>query len=237
MVRPPAIPIHLLTEILADLRDKNGKITLPGFYDGVPAVPKKILKQWDSLGFSEKEFLGEVGLKIPAGEKGKSVLEMIWSRPTCEINGIYGGYTGEGFKTVIPAQASAKVSFRLVGTQNPEKIRKSFRQFVKDRLPADCSASFHPEGGSGAIQLDYSLPELAKASAALKEEWGKECALIAMGGSIPVVGHFQKLLKMESLLVGFAQDDDRIHSPNEKYELISFHKGARSWARILEALA
>ncbi len=162
---------------------------------------------------------------------------MIWSRPTCEINGIYGGYTGEGFKTVIPAQASAKISFRLVGTQDPEKIRKSFRKFVKDSLPADCSASFVAEGGSGAIQLDYSLPELAKASSALKEEWGRDCALIAMGGSIPVVGHFQKLLKMESLLVGFALDDDRIHSPNEKYELISFHKGTRSWARILEALA
>ncbi|MGB7285612.1 MAG: dipeptidase [Salaquimonas sp.] len=230
-------PIHLLTSILADMRDKDGKITLPGFYEGVPEIPKSILKQWDNLGFSEKEFLGEVGLKIPAGEKGRSVLEMVWARPTCEINGIYGGYTGEGFKTVIPAQASAKVSFRLVGTQDPKKIKNAFHKFVKERLPKDCKASFHSEGGSGAIQLDYSLPELAKASAALKDEWGKETALIAMGGSIPVVGHFQKLLKMESLLVGFALDDDRIHSPNEKYELNSFHKGTRSWARILHALA
>lgn len=230
-------PIHLLTSILSDMRDKNNKITLPGFYDGVPKIPKKILKQWQGLGFSEKEFLGEVGLKIPAGEKGKTVLEMVWARPTFEVNGIYGGYTGEGFKTVIPAEASAKVSFRLVGTQDPKKIRKEFHKFVKDRLPKDCSARFHEEGGSGAIQLDYTLPELTKASAALKEEWGKETALIAMGGSIPVVGHFQSLLKMESLMVGFAQDDDRIHSPNEKYELNSFHKGTRSWARILQALA
>jgi acetylornithine deacetylase/succinyl-diaminopimelate desuccinylase-like protein len=230
-------PIHLLTSILADLRDKDGKITLPGFYVGVPEIQKKILKQWGELGFSEKAFLGEIGLEIPAGEKGRSVLEMIWARPTCEINGIYGGYTGEGFKTVIPAKASAKVSFRLVGSQDPKKIRAAFHKFVRERLPKDCKASFHPEGGSGAIQLDYSLPELSKAAAALKAEWGKDTALIAMGGSIPVVGHFQKLLKMESLLVGFALDDDRIHSPNEKYELNSFHKGARSWARILEALA
>lgn len=230
-------PIHLLTSILSDMRDADGKITLPDFYDGVPEVPKDILKQWEGLGFSEKAFLGEVGLKVPAGEKGRSVLEMVWSRPTFEVNGIYGGYTGEGFKTVIPAQASAKVSFRLVGTQDPKKISKSFQTFVKERLPKDCKASFHAEGGSGAIQLDYSLPELAKASKALKEEWGKETALIAMGGSIPVVGHFQRLLKTESLLIGFAQDDDRIHSPNEKYELTSFHKGTRSWARILEALA
>ncbi len=230
-------PIHLLTSILSDMRDANGKITLPGFYDGVPEVPKKILKQWDGLGFSEKAFLGEVGLKVSAGEKGRSVLEMIWSRPTFEVNGIYGGYTGDGFKTVIPAQASAKVSFRLVGTQDPKKINKAFQTFVKERLPKDCKATFHAEGGSGAIQLDYSLPELAKASTALKEEWGKDTALIAMGGSIPVVGLFQRLLKTESLLIGFAQDDDRIHSPNEKYELNSFHKGTRSWARILQALA
>ena len=230
-------PIHVLTSILSDMRDKNGKITLPGFYDDVPEIPKKILKQWDGLGFSEKEFLGEIGLKIPAGEKGRSVLEMIWARPTFEVNGIYGGYTGEGFKTVIPAKASAKVSFRLVGNQDPKKITAAFHKFVKDRLPGDCSASFHAEGGSGAIQLDYSLPELAKAAAALKQEWGKDCALTAMGGSIPVVGHFQKILKMESLLVGFALDDDRIHSPNEKYELSSFHKGTRSCARILHALA
>lgn len=230
-------PIHLLADILAKLRDRNGKVTLPGFYDGVPAVPKKILKQWESLGFSEKAFLGEIGLKIPAGEKGKSVLEMIWSRPTCEVNGIYGGYTGEGFKTVIPAEASAKVSFRLVGTQDPAKIRKSFRKFVQNQLPADCKATFKEEGGSGAIQLDYSMPELQTAAKTLKEEWGRDCALIAMGGSIPVVGQFQKILKMESLLIGFGQDDDRIHSPNEKYELTSFHKGTRSWARILQALA
>ncbi len=230
-------PIHLLVEILAQLRDKNGKVTLPGFYDDVPPVPRKILKQWDGLGFSEKEFLGEIGLKIPAGEKGKSVLEMVWARPTCEVNGIYGGYTGEGFKTVIPARASAKVSFRLVGTQKPEKIRKSFRKFVKDRLPADCKATFAEEGGSPAIQLDYSMKELQTAARTLEAEWGRKCALIAMGGSIPVVGQFQKILKMESLLIGFGQDDDRIHSPNEKYELSSFHKGARSWARILQALA
>ncbi|WP_075997691.1 dipeptidase [Salaquimonas pukyongi] len=230
-------PIHVLVEILAGLRDTNGKITLPGFYDGVPALPKSIKKQWSELKFSEKSFLGEIGLKIPAGEKGRSVLEMIWSRPTCEINGIYGGYTGEGFKTVIPAEASAKVSFRLVGQQNPKKVVSAFRKYVKESLPADCKASFTPEGASGAIQLDYRMPELQKAAGALKSEWGRPAVLAAMGGSIPVVGHFQSILKMQSLLVGFGLDDDRIHSPNEKYNLTSFHKGARSWARIMEALA
>ena len=230
-------PIHVLADLLASLHDGNGKVTLPGFYDGVPEIPASVKKQWAGLNFSEKAFLGEVGLKIPAGEKGRSVLEMIWSRPTCEINGIYGGYTGEGFKTVIPAEASAKVSFRLVGDQNPKKIVTAFRKYVKDNIPADCKASFVSEGASGAIQLDYQMPELQKASAALKAEWGRPAVLAAMGGSIPVVGHFQKILKMQSLLVGFGLDDDRIHSPNEKYNLSSFHKGARSWARIMEVLA
>ncbi|MCC0022094.1 MAG: M20/M25/M40 family metallo-hydrolase, partial [Nitratireductor sp.] len=230
-------PIHVLADILSSLHDKKGKVAIEGFYDGVSKVPAKILKQWEGLGFSEKEFLGSIGLKIPAGEQGKSVLEMIWARPTCEVNGISGGYTGEGFKTVIPAEASAKISFRLVGTQDPKKLRKALEKHIKDRLPADCKATFEEHGSSGAIQLDYTMPELLTASRALKDEWGRDTALTAMGGSIPVVGHFQKLLGMESLLVGFALDDDRIHSPNEKYELSSFHKGSRSWARIMAALA
>ena len=230
-------PIHVLADILSSLHDKKGKVAIEGFYDGVSKVPAKILKQWEGLGFSEKEFLGSIGLKIPAGEQGKSVLEMIWARPTCEVNGISGGYTGEGFKTVIPAEASAKISFRLVGTQDPKKLRKALEKHIKDRLPADCKATFEEHGSSGAIQLDYTMPELLTASKALKDEWGRDTALTAMGGSIPVVGHFQKLLGMESLLVGFALDDDRIHSPNEKYELSSFHKGSRSWARIMAALA
>ncbi len=229
-------PIHLLVDMLAALHDEDGKVTLDGFYDGVPELPAEIKAQWDSLGFSESDFLGEIGLSIPAGEKGRSVLEMTWSRPTCEINGIYGGYTGKGFKTVIPAEASGKVSFRLVGDQDPEKIRASFRQFIRDRLPADCSADFHEHGGSGAIQLDYNSPQLSAAAEALKDEWDKDAALIAMGGSIPVVGLFQSMLGTESLLIGFSLDDDRIHSPNEKYEMSSFHRGARSWARVLEAL-
>lgn len=232
-----ANPIHVLTRILADLHDDRGAVTLPGFYDGVPETPNEIRAMWDGLGFSEADFLGAVGLSVPSGEKDRSILEQVWARPTAEVNGITGGYTGEGFKTVIAAQASAKVSFRLVGDQDPALIRRAFREFVTERLPADCRAEFHEHGGSPAISLDYTLPELKKATAALKDEWGRDTALIAMGGSIPVVGDFQKLLGMDSLLIGFAHADDRIHSPNEKYELASFHKGMKSWARIMAALA
>lgn len=232
-----ANPVHILTKILADLHDETGKVTLPGFYDGVEETPSNIKASWESLGRTAESFLGEVGLSIPSGEKGRSVLELTWARPTAEVNGIIGGYTGEGFKTVIAAKASAKISFRLVGTQDPAKIRESFRSFVKARIPADCSVDFHEHGGSPAIQLSYDSPQLTKAKNALSDEWPKPAVIIGMGGSIPIVGDFQKMLGMDSLLVGFGLTDDRIHSPNEKYDLNSFHKGIRSWIRILDALA
>jgi acetylornithine deacetylase/succinyl-diaminopimelate desuccinylase-like protein len=232
-----ANPIHILSDILAGLHDATGTVTLPGFYDGVEEVPADIRATWDKLGATTEKFLGEIGLSVPSGEKGRSVLELTWARPTAEVNGIVGGYTGEGFKTVIAAKASAKVSFRLVGKQDPALIRESFRAYVRSKIPADCSVEFHPHGGSPAIQLPYDSVLLNKAKDALSAEWPKPAVIIGMGGSIPIVGDFQKLLGMESLLVGFGLSDDRIHSPNEKYELNSFHKGIRSWVRILQALA
>ncbi|MFS8055200.1 M20/M25/M40 family metallo-hydrolase [Rhizobium sp. BR 317] len=232
-----ANPIHILTDILAGLHDETGRITLDGFYDGVEETPGNIKASWETLGMTTEKFLGEVGLSIPSGEKGRSVMELTWARPTAEVNGITGGYTGAGFKTVIAAKASAKVSFRLVGQQNPDAIRDSFRAYVRSKVPADCSVEFHAHGASPAIQLSYDSPVLTKAKNALSSEWPKPAIVIGMGGSIPIVGDFQKMLGMESLLVGFGLADDRIHSPNEKYELKSYHKGIRSWVRILDALA
>lgn len=232
-----ANPIHILTDILAGLHDETGRVTLEGFYEGVEETPTNIKEGWETLGRSSESFLGGVGLSIPSGEKGRSVLELTWARPTAEVNGITGGYTGEGFKTVIAAQASAKVSFRLVGDQNPAKIRDAFRAYVRSKIPGDCTVEFHEHGASPAIQLSYDSPELTKAKAALSEEWKNPAVIIGMGGSIPIVGDFQKQLGMDSLLVGFGLVDDRIHSPNEKYDLKSYHKGIRSWARIMTALA
>ena len=231
-----ANPIRILARILADIHDETGRVTIPGFYDGVEETPSQVLKSWEQLGETTETFLGPIGLSVPSGEKGRSVLELVWARPTAEFNGITGGYTGKGFKTVIAAEASAKVSFRLVHKQNPDKIRAAFRKFVEERLPADCSVEFHPHGGSPAIQLSYESPFLTKAKDALSDEWPKPAVMIGSGGSIPVVGDFQTFLGMESLLVGFGLSDDRIHSPNEKYEMSSFHKGQRYWARILDAL-
>ncbi|MDK4705052.1 MULTISPECIES: M20/M25/M40 family metallo-hydrolase [unclassified Rhizobium] len=232
-----ANPIHILTDILAGLHDETGRITLAGFYDGVEETPANIKASWETLGLTAEKFLGEIGLAIPSGEKGRSVMELTWARPTAEVNGITGGYTGAGFKTVIAAKASAKVSFRLVGQQNPAAIRESFRAYVRSKIPGDCSVEFHEHGGSPAIQLSYDSPALTKAKTALSNEWPKPAIVIGMGGSIPIVGDFQKMLGMESLLIGFGLSDDRIHSPNEKYELRSYHKGIRSWIRVLDALA
>ncbi len=231
-----ANPIHVLARILADLHDADGRVTLPGFYDGVEETPPAILRSWEMLAGEDNDLLREVGLSVPAGEKGRGLLERVWARPTVEVNGIQGGYAGEGFKTVIAAQASAKVSFRLVHRQDPHRIRAAFREFVRQRLPADCSVSFAEHGASGAIQLDPDSPWVGLAMQALSQEWERPAVRIGMGGSIPVVGDFKKLLDMDCLLVGFARDDDCIHSPNEKYDLESFHKGQRSWARILDIL-
>jgi acetylornithine deacetylase/succinyl-diaminopimelate desuccinylase-like protein len=233
---PAANPIRVLARILAGLHDADGRVTLPGFYEGVPVVPAEVKAQWESLGFDGTAFLGAVGLSLPAGEKGYSALEQIWSRPTCEINGIWGGYTGEGFKTVLPAEAHAKLTFRLVGDQDPDAILAALEAHVRAGLPADCRAEFLYKTPSKAINLPTDAPEYAAARAALTAEWPKPAVFVGSGGSIPIVGHFKRLLGMDSLMIGFGQDDDAVHSPNEKYDLASFHKGARSWARVLAAL-
>ena len=230
-------PIRVLTAILGGLFDDNGRITIPGFYDGVKDLPPDILQQWKNLNLTPESFLKPIGLSIPAGEKDRLLIEQVSSRPTCDINGIFGGYTGEGSKTVIPAEASAKVSFRLVEGQDPQRIKKAFRDYVTAGLPGDCKAVFTEHSSGAAIALDWNMKPLAAARRALTEEWGKEALLVGSGASIPIVTDFKKTLGLDSLLIGFGLDDDNIHSPNEKYDLKSFHKGIRSWARVLAALA
>jgi len=230
-------PLRVLANILAALHDKNGRVTIPGFYDGVHELPRDIKADLAKLKLTPKQFLGGVGLKEPAGEKNRMLIEQISTRPTAEINGLIGGYTGEGAKTVIPGKATAKVSFRLVGKQNPVKVRDAFRAFVRARLPVDAKAEFSNFGLAPAIELPFDNPDLIKTRRALTSEWGKKAVTVGEGGSIPIVGDFKRVLGMDTIMVGFALDDDRVHSPNEKYDLTSFHKGTRSWARILAALA
>ena len=230
-------PARVLTRILGGLHDASGRVQVPGFYDGVGEVEGEVRAGWDRLGFSHERFLGEVGLSHPAGEAGRGALEQLWSRPTAEINGIESGYTGEGFKTVLPSKARAKVSFRLVGGQDPERLRASFRDWVLAQLPPDCRVTFRGHGAGPASAMTTEHPAFNATLEALSEEWGRPAAFIGAGGSIPIAGYFQTELGMQSILTGWARDDDQIHSPNEKYDLESFHKGTRSWARILARLA
>jgi acetylornithine deacetylase/succinyl-diaminopimelate desuccinylase-like protein len=230
-------PNQVLAEIIASLRRADGSVAVEGFYAGVEEVPPDVAEGWRRLGFDEASFLASAGLAHPAGEQDRSVLEQLWSRPTCEINGMTGGYAGDGFKTVIPSKASAKISFRLVSKQDPQKVREAFRAHVRARVPDDCRVSFGEHGGSPAVTVPSDSRFVRQAMRALTEEWGKPAALVGSGGSIPVAGDFQRALGLDALLIGFAHDDDRIHSPNEKYNLTSFHRGIRSWVRILAAFA
>ncbi len=228
-------PINELTRVLGALRDDHGEIKIPGFYDGVMPVPPSLITSWGELGFNATEFLGDVGLQYPAGETGQPPLAQLWARPTADINGIYGGYQGDGAKTVIPAKATAKITFRLVPGQNPEKIIENFKRFITDRLHPDAKAEFKHFGASPGFAVRLDAPFMRAAQAALAEEFGKPTALIGSGASIPVVEAFKTHLGLDTLLSGFGLDDDRIHSPNEKFELACFHRGARAHARLLAA--
>ncbi|GAB4289783.1 MAG: M20/M25/M40 family metallo-hydrolase [Roseovarius sp.] len=235
---PALNPLREIARIIASFHDDSGRVAVEGFYEGVEEVPEEILRQWQACGFDEQAYLSAVGMTRPHGEAGYSTLEQQWARPTLEINGLWGGYQGKGSKTVIPAEAHCKLTCRLVGAMDPARVRARLRAHVEARLPPDARVSWDNDlDGAPASVMDVSRPEFATARAALSAEWGREAVFCGMGGSIPVVGHFKDILGLESMLIGFAQEDDAIHSPNEKYNVESFHKGMRSWARVLDALA
>ena len=230
-------PINALARALAALHDETGRVALPGFYDGVAEVPAEQAAQWAALGFDEAQFLGSIGLSIPSGEAGRSGLERLWARPTCDVNGIWGGYQGPGAKTVIAAEAGAKVSFRLVPGQDPAAIVAAFTEFMRARVPADAKLMVSEFSHAPGIEVPADSRFVAAARAALAEEYGRPAVLIGCGGSIPVVGSLKRLLGLDSLLMGFGLEDDRIHSPNEKFELKCFRHGLRSHARLMGELS
>jgi acetylornithine deacetylase/succinyl-diaminopimelate desuccinylase-like protein len=228
-------PLNVLTRVLGELHDGEGRVRIPGFYDRVRELEET--RAWAELPFDEAEFLAGAGISTPQGEAGRSTLERTWSRPTCDINGIWGGYIGPGSKTVIPAQASAKLSCRLVPDQEPEQILAGLRAFLDARTPADCRWEIATHGLSPAIRLPADSPYLRAAKQALEAVFDRPPLMVGMGGSIPAVEAIKRLLGMDSLLVGFGLKDDLVHSPNEKFEVRCFEAGMRTHTRLLAELA
>ncbi len=230
-------PINALTRILGALHNEDGVVQLPGFYDGVADLSAAQAAQWDALRFDESALLDGIGLSVPVGEKGRGGLDRMWARPTADINGIWGGYQGAGPKTVIAAEASAKVSFRLVTGQDPDKIYAAFQQFVAARAPADAKIEIVRFSADPAVEVPVDNPFVKAAEAALQDEYGKKPVMIGCGGSIPVVEAMHRILGLDSLLMGFGLEDDQVHSPNEKFEIRCLDHGTRAHARLLAKLA
>ena len=235
---PALNPLAEIARIVAALHDDHGRVTVPGFYEGVYEISDNLRAQWNACGFDGETYLNSVGFTQSHGEAGYSTLELQWARPTLEINGLWGGYQGAGSKTVIPSKAHCKFTCRLVGDQDPDVLRERIRAHVQSLLRPDCKIKWDTDlEGSPAPVMNTERPEFERARKALSDEWNREAVLVGMGGSIPIAGFFKSVLGMDAMLIGYANDDDAIHSPNEKYDVESFHKGIRSWARILAALS
>jgi acetylornithine deacetylase/succinyl-diaminopimelate desuccinylase-like protein len=224
-----------LVELLSKMKDADGGIRIPGMYDEVAPPSPAEKHSWSILPFDEQEFLRqEVGSSRLTGEPGYSVLERVWARPTLEVHGIAGGFTGAGAKTVIPARAIAKVSMRMVPNQDPEKIVAAFKDFVRAHTPAGIRTEVRVLSAGPAVSVDPSHPAIAVAARAFSEVLGRETVFIRSGGSIPIVGDFAKHLGIPTVLMGFGLPDDGLHSPNEKYKIANYYAGIMTIAHFLE---
>jgi acetylornithine deacetylase/succinyl-diaminopimelate desuccinylase-like protein len=232
-----ANPLNALCAIVAALKDGDGRITVPGFYSQVRAIDEQERELLRQAPFDEKSYLAESGAPAPAGEKGYTTLERITVRPTLDVNGIWGGYQGEGSKTVLPSFAAAKVSMRLVPDQDPKALFESFAAYVKRLAPAGVTVTVKDMHSATPFLTAYDDPMLACARRALARAWPKPAAMMREGGSIPVMSTFQQTHGLPSILIGFGLDDDNVHAPNEKFSLSSFHGGTKSVAYLYEELA
>ncbi len=231
-------PFVALAQILAGLKDREGRILIPGFYDEVQKPSADELKAWKSLPFDEEEYREkEMGAPQLVGEKGYSVLERTWARPTLDVHGIVGGFTGAGAKTVIPARATAKVSMRLVPNMTPEKAFAQYKAYVEKIAPEGVSVEVRLIHQGEPIVIGTDNEYVRAATRALKTVWGKDTVFIRSGGSIPIVGDFERYLKIPSVMMGFGLPDDGLHAPNEKFHIPNFHRGIESVVRFFEEAA
>jgi acetylornithine deacetylase/succinyl-diaminopimelate desuccinylase-like protein len=230
-------PANVLCEIVASLHDRTGRVLIDGFYDDVVELTPTERATWKKLPFSEEEFARGVGISHGTGEAGFTSLERKWARPTCDVNGITTGYQGPGAKTVIASRASAKISMRLVPNQDPVKIQKAFEHAIRSRCPDNVKVDIKWYGASEPVLVPIDSKPTQLAAEALKIGFGKEPTFMREGGSIPVVGLIKRVLGIDTLLVGFGLPDDRVHSPNEKFELDALFGGTRTAAALYEQLA
>jgi acetylornithine deacetylase/succinyl-diaminopimelate desuccinylase-like protein len=230
-------PMQALAEIISRLKGPDGKIRIPGFYKRVKKPSRKELNAWKRLPFKEKEFLKkEVGATALTGERGIPVLERLWARPTFEVHGIRGGFTGEGAKTVIPAVATAKISMRLVPDMNPKEVIRQYTSFVKKLTPKGIKTTVRLLSSAPASVVSTESPFIAAAAEALQQVFPQKTVYIRAGGSIPIVGVFQKSLGIPSIMMGFGLPDDNLHAPNEKFHLPNFYRGIEAVVRYFELL-
>lgn len=230
-------PVNALCRLIGDLHDSAGRIQIPGFYDDVVPLTDAERRGMAALPFDESKFTQELGVPAPFGESGFTTLERRWARPTCDVNGIKGGYQGEGPKTIIPASATAKITCRLVPRQAPEKIAATLEHHLRMRCPPGVELDFKTWHGCPAFVVDANSPYLDAAKMAIKTAFGIAPVLIREGGSIPVVATFREVLGLDTLLLGWGQNTDNLHGPNEHFSLTDFHRGTRASAHLLDELS
>ncbi len=232
-----ANPANALARICGTLVGADGRVQIPGFYDDVLELSEREREQFAALPFSESEFLGEIGSGAPFGEAGFSTLERRWARPTCDINGIFSGYTGEGPKTIVPSKATAKITCRLVPGQKPQKVLDSLETFLRGQCPEGLKFQFLSFHGCEAFVFDPTSVWIAAASSAIESAFGKPPVFIREGGSIPVVSSFQQIMGIDTLLLGWGRNTDNLHSPNEHIHVSDFQNGILASAHLWQKLS
>ena len=232
-----ANPANALARLMATLHDEQGRVQIPGFYDGVEPLSEEERVRLANLPFDDASYLKGLGLTATFGEEGFTTLERRWARPTCDINGIFGGYTGAGPKTIVPASATAKISCRLVPNQDPHALTEALRQHLESNCPTGVTMEFSTYHGGDALVFATDSPWMKAAAVAIERSFGTAPVMIREGGSIPVVTTFRDLLGVDTLLLGWGQDTDNLHSPNERFSLDDFAKGIRASAYLWDELA
>ena len=230
-------PVNALARLVSRLHDDEGRIQIPGFYDEVVDLSDKERAEFAQLPFNEADYMADLGVAATWGETGFSTVERRWARPTCDVNGMFGGYTGEGPKTIVPSTATAKITCRLVPDQDPAALTESLKQFLEANLPAGVRMEFSTAHGGQPSMADPTSPIMSSAKRAIESAFGKAPVLIREGGSIPVVASLAQLLGVDTLLLGWGQNSDNLHSPNEHFALDGFHNGTLASAYLWNELA